>query len=178
MEGYALKSQKVKNVCDSLETVPKHQKPLDILRDKWHNRYISKKQELSIMKLYQKIARVASQKNAILKWQEFDKLQKLLPIGNGIEAKSVILLKSTEKRIVIDTAYWHPNVSYETSRWTDHQIVITPSFEGEINIRVTGKNLNNIKEYLNEVFREALMKEYEVFKKGWEIKDSSESESN
>jgi len=79
---------------------------------------------------------------------------------------------------VIDTAYWHPNVSYETSRWTDHQIVITTSVEGEINIRVTGKNLNNIKEYLNEVFREALMKEYEVFKKGWEIKDSSESESN
>ena len=138
------------------------------------------------MKLYQKIARVASQKNAMLKWQEFVKLQKLLPIGNGIEAKSVILLKSTEKRIVIDTAYWHPNVSYDTigflvdirRRWTDHQIVITPSFEGEINIQVSGENVNNIKEYLEEVFRKALMKEYEVFKKGWDLKDSSESESN
>ena len=126
------------------------------------------------MKLYQKIARVASQKNAMLKRDEFVMLQKLLPIGNGIEKECVILLKSTEKRIVIDTAYWH----YETSRWTDHQIVITPSFEGEINIRVTGKNVDNIKEYLHEVFREALMKEYEVFKKGWEVKDSSESESN
>ena len=53
-------------------------------------------------------------------------------------------------------------------------IVITPSFEGEINIRVTGKNVNNIKKYLHEVFREALMKEYVVFMKGWDVKDSSE----
>ena len=142
------------------------------------------------MKLYQKIARVASQKNTPKKAKELELLQKLLPIGNGIESffckECVISLKSTEKRIVIDTAYWHPNVSYETigflvdmrRRWTDHQIVITPSFEGEINIRVLGENVNNIKKYLHEVFREALMKEYEVFKKGWEVKDSSESESN
>ena len=126
------------------------------------------------MKLYQKIARVASQKDAILKRQEFVMLQELLPIGNGIDKGCVISLKSTKKRIVIDTAYWHELLQ----EWTEHQIVVTPSFEGEINIRVTGKNVDNIKEYLNEVFREALMKEYEVFKKGWEIKDSSESESN
>ena len=116
------------------------------------------------MKLYQKIARVASQKNARLKWQEFVKLQKLLPIGNGIEAKSVILIKSTEKRIVIDTAYWHEL----RQEWTDHQIVITPSFEGEINIRVTGKNVDNIKSYLHDVFYEALMKDYEVLEKNKE----------
>ena len=87
------------------------------------------------MKLYQKIARVASQKYAMLKGEELVMLQKLLPIGNGIEKECVILLKSTEKRIVIDTAYRHPNAN----RMTNHQIVITPSFEGEINIRVTGK---------------------------------------
>lgn len=117
--------------------------------------------------MYQKIARVASQKDAMLKREELVMLQELLPIGNGINYGCVISLKkSTEKRIVIYTAYWHPNDSYETSRWTHHQIVITPSFEREINIRVTGKNVDNIKEYLQEVFREALMKEYEVFKKG------------
>ena len=51
------------------------------------------------MKLYQKIARVASQKYAMLKWEEFVMLQKLLPIGNGIEKECVISLKSTKKRI-------------------------------------------------------------------------------
>lgn len=126
------------------------------------------------MKLYQKIARVASQKNTPKKGKELALLQELLPIGNGIEKECVILLKSTEKRIVIDTAYWHPNDSYETSRWTDHQIVITPSFEGEINIRITGKNENNVKDYLHHIFHEALMKEYVVFMKGWDVKDSSE----
>ena len=34
MEGYALKSQKVKDIFDSLEIVPKHQKPLDNTKDK------------------------------------------------------------------------------------------------------------------------------------------------
>ena len=127
------------------------------------------------MKLYQKIARVASQKNSLKKWEEFKSLQKLLPNGNLIrrEGGSMILLKSTETKIVIDTAYWH----YETSRWTEHQVVITPSFEGEINIRITGKNEDNIKEYLQDIFREALMQEYAVFKPGWDVKDSSEIES-
>lgn len=141
---------------------------------------ISKKQDLPIMKLYQKIAKVLSQKNWAKKTKELSLLQELLPNGYGIrehEGLAVILLESTKKRIVIETTYWHPNDSYETSRGTVHQVVITPSFEDEINIRVTGQNENNVKEYLEDIFREALMKEYEVFKKGWEVKDSSEIES-
>ena len=126
------------------------------------------------MKLYQKIARVASQKNTPLKEKQLSWLQELLPFGNGIEAVCVIPLKSTKKRIVIDTYYWHPDYSDE---WTIYKVVITPSFEGEINIRITGKNEDNVKEYLHDIFRQALMKEYEVFKKGWDVKDSSEIES-
>ena len=122
------------------------------------------------MKLYQKIARVVSQKNTSLNVieKELTLLQELLPIGNGIETGCVISLKSTKKRIVIDTIYWHPNYSDE---WSKHQVVITPSFEDEINIRITGKIENNItgvpiqvyrhgcKEYLQAIFREALMSE-------------------
>ena len=108
------------------------------------------------MKLYQKIARVASQKNSCNKAKELAFLQELLPIGNGIETGCVILLKSTKKRIVIETIYWHPNDSDE---WTKHQVIITPSFEGEINIRITGKNEGDIKDYLWDIFREALMNE-------------------
>jgi hypothetical protein len=133
------------------------------------------------MKLYQKIARVASQKNTPKKAKELSLLQELLPNGNVIglqrhnlsTVSCIISLKSTHKRIVIDTAYWHPIIR----QWTEHQVVITPSFEGEINIRITGKNEGDIKEYLWDIFREALMKEYAVFKKGWEVKDSSEIES-
>ena len=127
------------------------------------------------MKLYQKIARVASQKNWAKRTKELALLHELLPNGNESRRQqglSVILLESTEKRIVIGTTYWH-----ETSRETVHQVIIKPSFDGEIAIRITGKNVNNVKEYLHDIFREALMKEYEVFKKGWEVKDSSEIES-
>ncbi len=129
-----------------------------------------RKRELPIMKLYQKIARVLSQKNTSLNVieKELALLQELLPIGNGIETGCVISLKSTKKRIVIDTINWHPNYS---DKLTKHQVVITPSFEGEINIRITGKIDNNItgvpirvyrnlcKEYLQDIFREALMSE-------------------
>ena len=132
------------------------------------------------MKLYQKIARVVSQKNKSLNEieKELALLLVLLPNGNVIglqrhnlsTVSCIISLKSTHKRIVIETAYWHPIIR----QCTDHQVIIKPSFEGGINIRVTGKNVNNVKEYLHDIFREALMKEYEVFKKGWEVKDSSE----
>lgn len=125
------------------------------------------------MKLYQKIAKVLSQKNTPLKEKELALLVELLPIGNAIETECDLLLNSTKKRIVIFTAYWHPIMK----EWINHQVIITPSFEGEIDIRVTGKNVNNIKQYLHDVFREALLKEYEVFKKGWDVKDSSEIKS-
>ena len=131
------------------------------------------------MKLYKEIARVLGQKNKSLNVieKELTLFKEVLPNGNGIEAGCVISLKSTKKRIVIDTLYWHTNDSDETSRWTAHQVIITPSFEREINIRITGKNKDNVKDYLHDIFREALMKEYAVFKKGWEVKDSSEIES-
>jgi hypothetical protein len=109
------------------------------------------------MKLYQKIARVASQKNWAKRTKELALLKEYLPNGNGSRRQqglSVILLESTEKRIVIDTTYWH-----ETGQGTVHQIIIKPSFEGEIATRVTGKNVNNVKEYLQDTFREALMSE-------------------
>ena len=111
------------------------------------------------MKLYQKIARVASQKNWAKRTKELSLLQELLPNGKGIrerEGLAVILLESTKKRIVIDTTYWHKNNS---DVWTSHQVIITPSFEGEINIRITGKNKDNVKDYLYDIFREALMSE-------------------
>ena len=115
------------------------------------------------MKLYQKIARVVSQENWAKRTKELSLLNELLPKGNGIQRQlglPVILLESTKKRIVIDTAYRHTYDSYDTtSRWTVHQVVITPSFEGEIDIRITGKNVNNVKDYLYDVFRESLMSE-------------------
>jgi hypothetical protein len=50
------------------------------------------------MKLYQKIARVVSQKDTPKKAKELCLLQELLPIGNGIETGCVILYESTKKK--------------------------------------------------------------------------------
>lgn len=111
------------------------------------------------MKLYQKIARVVSQKNEPLKGKELKKLQDLLPSGSGIDYGSVILLKSTDKRIEIITSFHHLNEVGFYTQWTDHRIIITPSFEEEITIRITGKNYNSIKDYLYDVFYEALLSE-------------------
>jgi len=115
------------------------------------------------MKLYQKIARVVSQKNKSLNviQKELALLQELLPNGNGFETGCVISLNSTKKRIVIDIAYGH---AYYTDDETNYQVVITPSFEDEINITITGENKYKLieylqKQYLHDIFREALMSE-------------------
>jgi hypothetical protein len=43
--------------------------------------------------------------------------------------------------------------------WTNHSLIVKPSFDG-LNIRVTGRNKNYIKEYLADLFYEALTQEY------------------
>jgi hypothetical protein len=42
--------------------------------------------------------------------------------------------------------------------WTEHTVVVTPSLAFGINIRITGRNRNDIKDYLHDVFHEALTK--------------------
>ncbi len=82
-----------------------------------------------------------------------------LPHGSGIDnGCKVDFGKSTSEKLVIDTGFHHMNVQGVYDGWTRHTIIVTPSFTG-INIRITGRNRNDIKEYLHQAFYEALTEE-------------------
>jgi hypothetical protein len=40
--------------------------------------------------------------------------------------------------------------------WTEHTIVLTPSFLGHFDMRISGHNRNEIKDYIADTFRIAL----------------------
>lgn len=63
--------------------------------------------------------------------------------------------KTTGSKIVLTMSYHHMDEGGYYDGWTDHTITITPSFDG-IDIAIGGRNRNDIKDYLHEVYYYAL----------------------
>lgn len=116
--------------------------------------------------IYQAIAATAQAKKNCIDtgneiWEDkhnetLEELEKLLPSGSGIDTGTTINIeKTTDKKIVLKTAFHHMDEIGGYDGWTEHEITITPNFNG-INIKVSGRNRNDIKEYLHEVFSNTL----------------------
>lgn len=85
-----------------------------------------------------------------------DLCRNFLPSGAGIDAGCTLdFNKSTSGKIVIFTQFHHMTEHGFYDRWTDHTITIRPAFEG-FEITVSGKNWNDIKDYLADTFDIAL----------------------
>lgn len=69
--------------------------------------------------------------------------------------------ESNPHKLVFSGSYHHMNDLGTYDGWTDHKIIVTPRFNG-IDIRITGRNRNGIKEYLHQLFYAALQQEVEV----------------
>lgn len=81
-----------------------------------------------------------------------------LPSGSGIDSGCQIDLdKSTGEKIVINTSYHHMNENGYYNGWTDHTIIVKSSLIHTLDITITGRNRNDIKDYLYDIFRQALM---------------------
>ena len=95
--------------------------------------------------------------------ETLDKLSECLPHGSGIDGRCHIdTTRSQSDRVVIVTEFHHMNDGGFYDGWTEHTLVITPAFRG-IDIRITGRDRNRIKDYLHEVFYFALMSEIDVY---------------
>ena len=85
-----------------------------------------------------------------------DIAENLLPSGSGFDnGTTVDLDRSSEKRIVLSTSFHHMNDSGMYDGWTDHDIIVTPAFDG-FDLRVTGRDKRDIKEYIAETFHHCL----------------------
>jgi hypothetical protein len=108
---------------------------------------------------------IAARQNCIdmsnIEWREkhsetIDALAEFLPSGSGIDSGTKIDLdRSHSERIVLTTSFHHMHNSGVYDGWTDHTVVILPSFTG-ITVDVRGRNRNDIKDYLSETFYHAL----------------------
>jgi len=79
-------------------------------------------------------------------------LKETAPSGSGFDNGTEIdYTKSSSKKLVFNTAFHHMNADGYYTRWTSHSVVITPSFDG-IDMRITGRDYNVIKDYVADVF--------------------------
>jgi hypothetical protein len=89
-------------------------------------------------------------------------VQDHLPSGGGFDNGTQIdLERSTADKLVFTTAFHHMNEGGFYDGWTEHDVVVKPSFIGRLSIDITGKNRNDIKEYIHESFHAALTEEHE-----------------
>lgn len=80
-----------------------------------------------------------------------------LPSGSGIDCGTKIDRdRSTASRVVFTTEFHHMDGSGMYDGWTEHTVVVRPSFIGGLDLRVTGRDRNGIKDYLADVFNTAL----------------------
>jgi hypothetical protein len=75
-----------------------------------------------------------------------------LPSGSGIDSGMELVREECEpKKIVFSLGFHHLNENGYYDGWTQHKAIITPSFGG-IDIRITGRDRNQIKDYLYQMF--------------------------
>ncbi len=94
-----------------------------------------------------------SQKHA----QTLETLQTLLPSGSGFDSGTKIDLdRSTGEKLVLHTSYHHMHESGMYDGWTDHTVTVRASLIHTIDLKISGPNRNEIKDYIHETFHHVL----------------------
>lgn len=79
-----------------------------------------------------------------------------MPSGSGFDAGTKIDFEASHgAKLVFTTSFHHMNEVGYYDGWTEHTVTVTPSFTG-FNLRISGRNRNDIKEYIGDVFHTAL----------------------
>lgn len=123
-------------------------------------------------KLYQAIAQTFQAYLNCLKegnsWQDkhAERIENLvseyMPSGSGFDCGTNFDWGQSRKdRLVFNTAFHHMDEMGGYIGWSDHSVIVTPSLTFDIDIRVTGKDYDGIKEYIGDIFHDALMEDVE-----------------
>jgi len=86
----------------------------------------------------------------------------LLPSGSGIDNGTHIVTDECKPdKLVFSCGFHHMNENGFYDGWTEHKISVRPAFDG-IDISVSGRNRNDIKDYLGDVFLYCLRELYTI----------------
>lgn len=98
------------------------------------------------------------------KWAVFlEELLEVFPHGSGFDKGTQLDDSSTPERLVFNTAFHHMNEAGSYDGWTEHQVIVKPSLEHGYRMTIGGRNRNEIKDYIGEMFALALDKEQEAW---------------
>lgn len=80
-----------------------------------------------------------------------------LPSGSGFDSGSHLDFDaSTAEKLVFTTSYHHMDDGGGYDGWTEHTVILTPSLEMGYSLKVTGRDRNDIKSYIHEMFSNVL----------------------
>lgn len=83
-----------------------------------------------------------------------------MPSGSGFDSGTTLDLNlSHQNLLVFRTSYHHMNPHGFYDGWTDHIVRVRPDLQHQINLAITGRDRNQIKDYIHDVFHTALMRE-------------------
>jgi hypothetical protein len=111
----------------------------------------------NMWRLIESMARCETSGNAEWSAKHYHVLKRLidnhLPHGSGLDGDNAIDASecALKGRIDVHTQFHHMNEVGYYDGWTDHVISVRPAFDGT-DVRVSGRNRNDIKDYLGEIF--------------------------
>jgi hypothetical protein len=80
-----------------------------------------------------------------------------MPSGSGIDTGTLLDYDaSTPEKLIFWCDFHHMNDAGMYDEWTHHKVIVRPSLAHGIDVRVTGRDRNGIKEYLEETYEAAL----------------------
>jgi len=89
-----------------------------------------------------------------------------LPSGSGIDCGTKIDRDASKSnRLVFTFEYHHMNDYGMYDGWTSHKAIVTPDLTAHdgFSLRITGRNRNQIKEYLHQCFDAALCETIDAY---------------
>lgn len=90
-------------------------------------------------------------------------LQDALPSGSGFDSCTTINVeKSSNHKLVFDTSFHHMDDNGYYDGWTEHKVTVTPRFDGSFDVHVSGRNKNDIKDYIAETFYNVLSEDFDL----------------
>jgi len=112
---------------------------------------------------YQAIARALSWRDRVdddphfaparhLPRETLARLMSEAPSGSGIDSGTQLSDESTPKKLVFELGFHHMDENGFYDGWTYHKAIVRPSLEYGFDLKITGPNRNDIKDYLYQVY--------------------------
>jgi hypothetical protein len=84
----------------------------------------------------------------------------LMPSGSGWDNGTALdFEKSTSEKLVFYGSFHHMDDGGSYAGWTSHTVVVRPSLTSDFELTISGRNRNEIKDYLADLFYDALSQE-------------------